>query len=69
MRILAKATSIVGGTVAALRRKDSPKEQAMGSKPMIPPAKNQGIMTLKMPVAEGWKDGRLPLCADAQDHG
>ena len=64
MSILAKATSIVGGTVAALRRKDSPKEQAMGSKPMIPPAKNQGIMTLKMPVAEGWKDGRLPLCAD-----
>lgn len=64
MSLIAKATSIVGGTVAALRRKDSPKVQAMGSKPMIPPAKNQGIMTLKMPVAEGWKDGRLPLCAD-----
>lgn len=64
MSFIAKATSIVGGTVAAMRRKNSPREQAWGLEPKIPPARNQGIMTLKMPVAEGWKDGRLPICAD-----
>ena len=64
MSLIAKATSIVGGTVAALRRKASPREQAIGSEPKIPQARRQGIMTLKMPVAEGWKDGRLPICAD-----
>ncbi len=64
MSLIAKATSVVGGTVAAMRRKYSPKEQAMGSEPKIPQAQKQGIMTLKMPVAEGWKDGRLPVCAD-----
>ena len=64
MSLIAKATSIVGGTVAAMRRKDSPQQQAMGAEPQIPAAKSQGIMTLKMPVAEGWKDGRLPICAD-----
>lgn len=36
----------------------------MGVEPKIPQAQAQGIMTLKMPVAEGWKDGRLPICAD-----
>ncbi|MDJ0640557.1 MAG: sorbosone dehydrogenase family protein [Paracoccaceae bacterium] len=64
MSLIAKATSLVGGTVAAMRRKDSPREQAMGSEPNIPEARKQGIMTLKMPVAEGWKNGRLPVCAE-----
>lgn len=64
MSLIARATSMIGGTLAAMRRKASPKEQAMGSEPKIPPARSQGIMTLKMPIAEGWKDGRLPLCAD-----
>ena len=64
MSLIAKATAIVGGTVAAMRRKDSPQEQAMGVDPKIPQARNQGIMTLKMPVAEGWKEGRLPICAE-----
>lgn len=64
MSLIARATSIVGGTVAALRRRASPREQAMGVEPKIPQAQAQGIMTLKMPVAEGWKDGRLPICAD-----
>lgn len=64
MSLIAKATSIVGGTLAAMRRRNSPKEQAIGVEPQIPQAQNQGIMTLKMPIAEGWKDGRLPICAD-----
>ncbi|WP_227271782.1 PQQ-dependent sugar dehydrogenase [Roseobacter weihaiensis] len=67
MSLLAKATSIVGGTVAAMRRRNSPEEQAMGEEPKIPLAQSQGIMTLKMPVAEGWKDGRLPTCAEGLD--
>ena len=63
MSILAKAASIVGGSVAAMRRISAPRRQAMGQEPVIPEAKKQGIMTLKMPVAEGWKDGHLPTCA------
>lgn len=63
MEFVAKATAIVGGTVAFLRRLGSPDKQAFGAHPEIPEARKQGIMTLKMPVAEGWKNGRLPICA------
>ncbi|AUC55345.1 sorbosone dehydrogenase [Sagittula sp. P11] len=63
MELIAKATALVGGTVAYVRRMGSPAHQAFGAKPDIPEARAQGIMTLKMPVAEGWKDGRLPTCA------
>lgn len=63
MSLLAKATAIVGGSVALMRRMGSPSQQAMGQNPVIPGAKNQGIMTLKMPSAEGWKDGHVPTCA------
>jgi glucose/arabinose dehydrogenase len=64
MNLLAKATSLVGGTVASLRRLNTPDQQAVGLEPKIPDARKQGIMTLKMPAAEGWKDGRLPVCAE-----
>jgi len=63
MNLIAKAASIVGGTVAAIRRVNAPSDQAMGQQPDIPDAKKQGIMTLKMPVAKGWVDGHLPTCA------
>ncbi|MBP0484828.1 PQQ-dependent sugar dehydrogenase [Sagittula salina] len=63
MDFIASATSLVGGTVAALRRLGSPKTQAFGKEPEIPEARAQGIMTLKMPAAEGWKDGHVPTCA------
>ncbi|TFL17015.1 PQQ-dependent sugar dehydrogenase [Jannaschia formosa] len=63
MELVAKATAVVGGTVAFLRRMKSPERQAFGANPEIPEARKQGIMTLKMPVAEGWKNGRLPTCA------
>lgn len=63
MDLIAKATALVGGIVAASRRAGSPKTQAFGTAPQIPEAKAQGIMTLKMPAAEGFKDGRLPICA------
>ena len=63
MELIARATALVGGTVAFVRRMGSPEHQAFGVDPEIPEARKQGIMTLKMPVAEGWKDGRLPTCA------
>ncbi|MBS0122591.1 PQQ-dependent sugar dehydrogenase [Thetidibacter halocola] len=63
MELVARATALVGGTVAFLRRLGAPKRQAFGADPEIPAARAQGIMTLKMPVAEGWKNGRLPTCA------
>lgn len=63
MELIAKATALVGGTIALMRRIGAPAHQAMGAAPRIPEARKQGIMTLKMPVAQGWKDGRLPTCA------
>lgn len=63
MELIAKATALVGGTVARLRRMGTPAQQAVGPRPQIPDAKAQGIMTLKMPVARGWKDGHVPTCA------
>lgn len=63
MELIARATALVGGTVAFVRRLGSPSQQAFGTAPEIPAARKQGIMTLKMPAAEGWKDGRLPTCA------
>ena len=62
MELIAKATALVGGTVALLRRIGSPTHQAMGAAPEIPKAKKQGIMTLKMPVARGWAAGHVPTC-------
>ena len=63
MELLAKATSLVGGAVALMRRMASPAHQAVGTQPNIPEARKQGIMTLKMPVARGWAPGHLPTCA------
>lgn len=64
MSLIAKATSIVGGTVALMRRMHAPRQQAMGAEPVIPEAKAQGLMTLKMPAAHGWQNGHLPTCAE-----
>ncbi|MDY8108959.1 sorbosone dehydrogenase family protein [Fulvimarina sp. 2208YS6-2-32] len=63
MGIVAKATEVVGGAVALVRRFGSPSHRAVGPTPRIPEARKQGIMTLKLPAAEGWKEGRLPTCA------
>ncbi|MGC3939616.1 PQQ-dependent sugar dehydrogenase [Roseobacter sp. EG26] len=63
MELIAKATALVGGTVAFMRKMGAPSHQAVGAAPDIPDAKKQGIMTLKMPVAQGWQEGHLPSCA------
>jgi glucose/arabinose dehydrogenase len=46
-----------------LRRRRAPNTQAVGTRPAIPDAKKQGIMTLKMPTAKGWASGRVPSAA------
>ncbi|MDA0989259.1 MAG: sorbosone dehydrogenase family protein [Verrucomicrobia bacterium] len=63
MDFMARATSIVGGTMVLLRRMGAPKTQAVGTRPTIPEAKKQGIMTLKMPTAKGWATGQTPTAA------
>lgn len=63
MEFMARATAIVGGTMVALRRFGAPRTQAMGSTPQIPEARKQGIMTLKMPTAQGWGPGHVPSAA------
>jgi hypothetical protein len=63
MDVIARMTAVVGGAVALVRRMGLPAQQAVGAEPLIPQARKQGIMTLKMPVAHGWRDGRLPTCA------
>jgi glucose/arabinose dehydrogenase len=37
--------------------------EAQGPNPTIPPAVPQGIPTLKMPTAHGWRDGKTPVAA------
>ena len=38
-------------------------QPAFGSAPAIPPARRQGIPTLKMPTARGWAAGQTPIAA------
>lgn len=63
MDFLARATAIVGGAMVLLRRFGAPNTVAVGTAPTIPDAKKQGIMTLKMPTAQGWAPGQVPLAA------
>lgn len=63
MDFLARVTAMVGGTMVLLRRMSAPTLQAVGAAPNIPQAKKQGLMTLKMPTAQGWSDGHVPTTA------
>lgn len=63
MDLVAKATELVGAAMVMLRRKDAPKVRALGQTPQIPEARQQGIMTLKMPTARGWAPGQRPVAA------
>lgn len=63
MNFMAHVTSLVGGAMVLLRRRSAPKLEAIGQTPEIPDAHNQGIMTLKMPTAYGWRDGHVPTAA------
>ncbi len=63
--IFARVVALIGGTMVAARRlRDGAPAPAFGTAPAIPDAKPQGsLMTLKMPTAVGWKDGRMPVPA------
>jgi glucose/arabinose dehydrogenase len=63
MEFMARATALVGGIMVAIRRFGAPDTQAMGAAPVIPDARKQGIMTLKMPTAKGWAPGHKPSAA------
>ena len=63
-QIAGRAIAMVGAGMILLRRFGAePAAPAMGAAPAIPQAKPQGIPTLKMPTAHGWKDGNLPSTA------
>jgi len=64
-KIFARAVALVGGGAVALRRmRDGDPTPAWGSAPAIPVAKPQGaVPTLKMPTAQGWAPGQVPMAA------
>jgi glucose/arabinose dehydrogenase len=61
----ARVVAAIGGVALAWRRlQDKDHEPAWGNTPVVPAAKPQGaIPTLKMPTAQGWSDGQLPVAA------
>jgi len=62
--IFARFVAIIGGIMILMRRWGASAEvPAIGGAPIIPEAKAQGIPTLKMPTARGWKDGHTPTAA------
>ena len=62
--IVSRVVELIGGAAILLRRQDGRTlEPAVGGSPGIPPAKAQGIPTLKMPTAKGWSEGRTPSAA------
>ena len=63
MDVIGKLTEIIGGVMVMMRRKDAPKTPAFGAAPTIPEARQQGIMTLKMPTARGWHGDEAPTPA------
>ena len=61
----ARIVALIGASAVLWRRSqgDQP-EPAWGSAPVVPAAKPQGaIPTLKMPTAQGWSKGQMPVAA------
>lgn len=63
MDLMARATAVVGGAMVLMRRMGAPRIAAFGQQPQIPEARAQGIMTLKMPTARGWRGDEAPTPA------
>ncbi|MDB5520750.1 MAG: sorbosone dehydrogenase [Tardiphaga sp.] len=63
--MFARVVALVGGGAVILRRMQGvPRQAAWGSAPVVPTAKPQGsVPTLKMPTAQGWRDGQRPVAA------
>jgi glucose/arabinose dehydrogenase len=62
--VFARVVAMVGAAAILARRWGSSNETpAVGSAPVIPQARPQGIPTLKMPTAKGWSAGHTPAGA------
>jgi hypothetical protein len=62
--IFGRMVALIGAVTVLLRRREgSAYAPALGSNPVIPAAKPQGIPTLKMPTARGWAQGQTPVAA------
>ena len=63
-QIAGRAIAMIGATMILMRRWGAvAAAPALGLAPQIPQAKPQGIPTLKMPTAHGWKHGHKPQVA------
>ncbi|WP_127145490.1 PQQ-dependent sugar dehydrogenase [Pelagibacterium montanilacus] len=62
--LVGRAVAAIGAGAILLRRWDGKTpEQARGSAPKIPDAKEQSVPTLKMPTAKGWEGDHTPVAA------
>jgi glucose/arabinose dehydrogenase len=62
--IFGRIVALIGDATVLLRRREAAGYQpALGSAPAIPAARPQGIPTLKMPTARGWREGQTPVAA------
>ena len=62
--IVAKGVAMVGGAAIMMRRFGATTDKpAFGQEADVPEAKAQGIMTLKMPTAQGFAPGKTPNAA------
>jgi glucose/arabinose dehydrogenase len=61
--IVGRIVALIGAVAIVVRRQGRRLEQAVGSAPVIPAARPQGIPTLKMPMAKGWTPGQMPVAA------
>ncbi|HTW28888.1 MAG TPA: sorbosone dehydrogenase family protein [Acetobacteraceae bacterium] len=63
--VMGRVVAGIGAAAIQVRRlQGGPKQQAVGAAPVIPAARSQGsIPTLKMPTAQGWAQGQMPLAA------
>ena len=61
----ARIVALIGASAVLWRRSQGPQPApAWGSAPVVPSAKPQGaIPTLKMPTAQGWSKGEMPVAA------
>ncbi|KKL54448.1 hypothetical protein LCGC14_2265290, partial [marine sediment metagenome] len=62
--LFARLVAMIGATMILMRRWGTSSEPpAVGTAPAIPQAKPQGIPTLKMPTARGWRGDEKPTAA------